>query len=180
MSRGPRQCCGESPGLGGAALLAPGLEVAGAGLVQDTRLMAIGAHARDDIGSGVIQVEQNITGIAMLGIRPEIDVKALKVTCAQEAQQAETFSSRGPARGATNQADETEIIRAWPRAGGHCMQREEECVVGHGHESRVQSRHLVLTMAFHRTVTTPFEAVSQSKGALHNCRPFPPRPPSWL
>lgn len=94
MSRGPRQCCGESPGLGGAALLAPGLEVAGAGLVQDTRLMAIGAHARDDIGSGVIQVEQNITGIAMLGIRPEIDVKALKVTCAQEAQQADVLLER--------------------------------------------------------------------------------------
>jgi len=56
--------------------------------------MAIGAHARDDIGSGVIQVEQNITGIAMLGIRPEIDVKALKVTCAQEAQQADVLLER--------------------------------------------------------------------------------------
>jgi hypothetical protein len=77
--------------------------------LRSHRLMAIGAHARDDIGSGVIQVEQNITGIAMLGIRPEIDVKALKVTCAQEAQHAspcqlaripETFSWTGPARGA--------------------------------------------------------------------------------
>jgi hypothetical protein len=40
------------------------LKVARAGPKQDTRLMAIGAHARDDIGSSVIQVEQNIASIA--------------------------------------------------------------------------------------------------------------------
>src|SRR5438445_12625299 len=44
-------------------------------------------------------------------------------------------------------------------------------------DTRVQSRHLVLTTAFHRTVTTPFEAVSQSKGALHTIAAPSPRAP---
>jgi hypothetical protein len=55
--------------------------MAGAGLEQDTRLMAIGSHAWQDIGR-VIQVEKSITGVAILGEREKIDIKALKVACA--------------------------------------------------------------------------------------------------
>ena len=63
----------------------PGLKMAGTGLEQDTRLMAIVLHAWQDIGR-VIQVEENIAGVAMLREGEQIDVKALKVACAQEAQ----------------------------------------------------------------------------------------------
>jgi len=55
----------------------PGLQMAGAGLEQDTRLMAMGSHAWEDIG-GAIQVEENIAGIAILGEGEKIDLKALK------------------------------------------------------------------------------------------------------
>jgi hypothetical protein len=52
----------------------PSLEMARAGLEHHARLMAIGPHKRQHISSGVIQIEENIAGIAMLGVGEKIDV----------------------------------------------------------------------------------------------------------
>src|SRR5215472_14225039 len=75
---GRLQWCGADPN--------PSLEMARAGPEQDTRLMAIGSHARQNIRRRVIQIEENIAGVAILSEREKVDVKALKVACAQEAQ----------------------------------------------------------------------------------------------
>jgi len=153
----------------------PSLEVARAGAKQDTRLMTIGAHARDNIGSGAIQVEQNIASIAMLGIRPKIDVKALKVTCAQEAQHGspcqlasipETFSGTRLARGTVNQAEEIEIIRHGRGLATNGVESEEECAVGHGYENAIQAPRAY--NGFSSNGKNPLKAVSQSRGAPQN------------
>jgi len=152
----------------------PSLEVAWAGLKQDTRLMAIGAHARDDIDRGLVQVDQNIASIAMLGVRPEIDVKALKITCAQEAQHGspcqlaripETFSWTDPVCCTVNQADEIEIIRHGRELAANGMQSEEECAVGHEHENAIQAPRA--NNGFSANGNNPLKAVSQSRGAPH-------------
>jgi hypothetical protein len=39
--------------------------------------MAIGSHERKNLGSGVIQVEENIAGVAMLGIGQKINMAPL-------------------------------------------------------------------------------------------------------
>jgi hypothetical protein len=59
--------------------------MARAGLQHHTRLMAISTHAGKDIGRGVIEVNQNVAGVVLLGIGQKIDVITLLVTCAQKA-----------------------------------------------------------------------------------------------
>ena len=63
---GSFQGCGADPN--------PGLEMTEAGPEQDTRLMAIGSHAGQNIRRRVIQIEENIAGVAMLGIGQKINI----------------------------------------------------------------------------------------------------------
>ena len=139
----------------------PGLKMAGAGLEQDTRLMAIGSHAWQGIGR-VIQVEENIAGVARLGEGEKIDVKALKVACTQEAQYRSpqqltniphSFAWARPSCEAMNQANEIELIRHGRKLAADCVQRKEESAIKHGPENA--AKYFGLTIIFQRTVTTP-------------------------
>jgi hypothetical protein len=134
--------------------------------------MAIGAHAGDDMGRSVIQIDENIASIAMLGIRPKVDVEALQVPCAQEAQHGsacqlacipETFSWAGPACGTMNQADEIEIIRHGRELATNHVRAEEECAVEHEHENAIQAPRVY--NGFSSNGNNPLKAVSQSRGA---------------
>jgi len=64
----------------------PSLEMARAGLQHHTRLMAMVSHKRQHLDSDLIQVEENVAGIAIVGVRKQINIKALKIACTQEAQ----------------------------------------------------------------------------------------------
>jgi hypothetical protein len=52
--------------------------------------MAISTHAGKDTGGGVLEVNQNVAGVALLGIGQKIDVITLLVTCAQKAHHRST------------------------------------------------------------------------------------------
>ena len=151
---GRLQWCGADPN--------PSLEMARAGPEQDTRLMAIGSHARQNIRRRVIQIEENIAGVAILSEREKVDVKALKVACAQEAQyrspQQQTnipnsFAWTRPSCAAMNQANDIQLIRHGRELATDCVQRKEEFAIKH--DPRMQPKHPGPTMIFQRTVTTP-------------------------
>jgi hypothetical protein len=65
----------------------PSLEMPRAGLENDTRLVAVGAHALQRAWAGGIQVQQDVAGILLAGIGSEVHIGALRVVEAQQADQ---------------------------------------------------------------------------------------------
>ena len=151
----------------------PSLEMARAGLEHHTWLMAISAHAGKDMGSGVIQIEENIAGIAMLGIGQQIDVIPLTVACAQKAHHSSThqlttipkpFSWTRLSCGTMNQADEVEIIGHGRELAADSVRGEEESAIEHGLENESEApRHY---NDFSANGNDPLNSVSQPRGAL--------------
>ena len=140
----------------------PSLKMARASAEQDTRLMAIGSHARQNIRPEVIQIEENIAGVTILSEGEKIDVKTLKVACPQEAQYRSpqqvctiphSFAWAGPSCQAMDQAKEIELIRHSRQLEADSVRREKESAIGHG--SILRSKHRALSRIFQRTVTTP-------------------------
>ena len=124
--------------------------------------MAIGSHAGQNICCRVIQIEENIPGVAILSEGEKIDVKSLKVACAQKAQYRSpqqltniphSFAWARPSCEAMDQANEIELIRHGRELAADCVQRKEESAIKH--DPRMQRNYLGLTMIFQRTVTTP-------------------------
>lgn len=157
---------------GGSADMNPSLEMARAGLEHHTRLMAMGSHLGQHIGRGVIQVEENIAGVAIFGVGKKIDVKALKVACAQEAQYRSphqlaniphSFAWTRPSCGAMDQANEIELIGHRRQLAADCMRGDEESAIGHGHENAAEAPHAY--NGFSLNGNNPLNAVSHSRGA---------------
>jgi len=57
-----------------------------AGLDHHARIVAIVAHAVQHASAGMVQIEQNLTGILIPGIGMKIDVETFAVTNAQKSQ----------------------------------------------------------------------------------------------
>jgi len=99
-----------------------GLEIAGAGLQHDARLMPIGAHSVDDLRIGSIQIHQNVAGVAVRGERREVNIKSLAVASAQEpyrgpscqqTRRPQPFSGARPSTLAMNRTDQVQLV--WHR-----------------------------------------------------------------
>ena len=159
----------------------PNLEMARAALQHHTRLMAIGTHAGNDIGSGVIEVNQNVTGVALLGIGQKIDVITLLVTCAQKAHHRSThqltciphsFSWTRLSRSAVNQADEVESIGHGRELAADSVPSKKESAIEHGDENAIEAPRNY--NEFSANGNNPLNSVSQSKGAPQNA-PSPRR-----
>jgi hypothetical protein len=88
----------------------PRLEMTGAGLQHDAWLMTIGSHRFENRWRSLIQIEQNVAGVLVSGVRPEVDITALAVANTQKpdcgrVQQKSTVVLRGMAfwwRGGSN------------------------------------------------------------------------------
>ena len=150
----------------------PSLEMARAGLEHHTRFMAMSSHPGQHIARGMIQVEENIAGVAILGVGEKIDVKTLKVACAQEAQYRspqqlsnipDSFAWARPSCGAMDQANEIELIRHRQQLATDCMRRDEESTIGHGHKSAAEAP--LAYNGFSLNGNNSLNPVSQSKGA---------------
>jgi hypothetical protein len=63
----------------------PSLEMTGTGLQHQARLESIGTHGFDDLRVSSIQIEEDVAGIAAVGIRPKVNVESLAVAAAQKA-----------------------------------------------------------------------------------------------
>ena len=124
----------------------PSLKMPRAGLNHRTRFMAIGAHRVEDRWLGVVQIDQNVAGVVVNRIGPEIDVIAFAVTHAEKSYgwlKQELGSGPQPFAGewlsgvVVNQADEILIT-----ATGHgrelladSSQRKKESRIQHSGSS---------------------------------------------
>ena len=150
----------------------PSLEMTRAGLEHHARLMATGSHPRQHIGPGVIQVKQNIAGVVILGEREKIDVKALKVACAQEAQYRSpqqltsiphSFAWARLSCETMDQANEIELIGHRRQLTADCMRGDEESAIPHGHENAAKAPRAY--NGFSLNGNNPLNFVSQLRGA---------------
>ena len=157
----------------------PSLEMARAALQHHTRLMAIRTHAGKDIGSGVIEVNQNVAGVALLGIGQKIDVITLLVTCAQKAHHRSThqltriphsFSWTRLSCDAVNQADEVESIGHGRELAADSIPGKKESAIEHGDENAIEAPPNY--NEFSVNGNEPLKSVSQSRGALHSNPPW--------
>jgi len=161
----------------------PSLKMARASLQQHTRLMAIASHERKNLGSGVIQVEKNIASVAILGEREKIDIKALKVACAQEAQYRSpqqltslphSFAWARLSCEAMDQANEIELIGHRRQLAANGMRGKKKSTIAHGHENAMEASRNYND--FSANGNYPLNSVSQSRGApqFTALRPRPP------
>jgi len=161
----------------------PSLEVPWARLKYHTRLMPMGSHPRQNISGGLIQVQENIAGVAILGVGENVEIKALKITTAQKAQHRcsdqmthipHSFPWTNPSSRAMDQANEIEIIGHGRQLAANCVQSQKESVIGHAYENAA-----VGPCDYNQLSTngnSPLNSLSQSRGAPHKRRPLPQTP----
>jgi hypothetical protein len=120
--------------------LNPGLEMARAGLEHHTGLMAIGPHPFERGRIGVVQIQQDVTGIPVVSKGLNVDVSALPITNAQEshrrlpAQQGgrpEPFAWEGGSGGVVNHSDQIEIMWHRRELPSNAAQREKQTTIKH-------------------------------------------------
>jgi len=107
----------------------PSLEMTGAGLQHQARLVSIGAHGFDDVRVSSIQIEEDVAGIAAVGIRPKVNLKTLAVASAQKAYNGRLRELiRGP-----------ESLSRATASGDRMNQTEQIKLVGHGRDLAADS-----------------------------------------
>jgi len=165
-----------------AAEANPSLKMTRTRLQHHTRLMAIGSHERKNLGSSVIQVEENIAGVAMLGIGQQINIMTLKVACAKKAHHRTAcqltripnpFSWTRFSGEAMNHADEIEIIRHGRELAAHSVPGKKKSAIAHGHENATKASRAYND--FSANGNNPLKSVSQSRGAPQTVSPYPSR-----
>jgi len=138
----------------------PSLQMAGTSLEHHARLMTIGPHGFENTRAGLIEIEENIAGIARPAVGEEVQVKTLTVACAQKTHHCSThqlsgspqpFSWSWPACAAVNHTDEVELIRHPRQLAADSVQGKKESAVEHGTENEPGS--LRLEISFQRMVS---------------------------
>lgn len=126
---------------GSGADLHPGLEMTGAGLENHAGLMPMGAHGGEDAGAGLIQIDEHVAGILLVGVGVEVDVTAFAVATAQESHGGslgeqssgpEAFSRGWSSSGLVNQTDEIEFVGHGRELSADGLQSQEESAIKHG------------------------------------------------
>ena len=148
--------------------------------------MPVGAHGGDGRGRRVIQVDENVAGVLVVGVGLHIDVAALAVAHAQKADRgrmANCASSRGVSPGnacrvqVVNQADQVEIVGHGGQLSANGLQGEKETAVFHDRNFAVGTNRR--TMNFERTAELCLNCLSQPRGQVqvkHSLKPAVFRP----
>src|SRR6516165_9466341 len=139
----------------------PSLQMAGAGLEHHTWFMTVGPHGFENTGAGLIEIEENIAGIARPAVGEEVHVKTLTVACAQKMHHCSThqlsgspqpFSWSWPVCAAVHHTDEVEMVRHPGQLAAAGVQGKKESAVEHGTENEPGS--LRLEISFQRMVSS--------------------------
>jgi hypothetical protein len=120
--------------------LNPSLEVAGTSLEQDARLMTVGTHQFECGQIGVVQVQQNVTGVPVVSIRLNVYVTALTIANAEEpyrrllaqlGSRPKPFAWKCCSGGVVNQSNQIEIMWHRGELPSNAAQGEEQTTIKH-------------------------------------------------
>jgi hypothetical protein len=123
--------------------------------------MAIRPHSFENMGAGLIQIEENIAGIASSSVGQQIDVETLIIARSQKAHHRGTpqlsgcpqpFSWSGSVCRAVNQTEEVEIVRHTRQLAADSLQGEEKSAVRHKGENGLKAPCLKIN--FQRVVNS--------------------------
>ena len=118
----------------------PGLEAAGAGLEHDTRLMPIGSHRFQSRRITVVQIQQDIAGVAVFCVRLDVNVTPLTIANAQKSYgrllgqlrgRPQAFTGECPMGIVVNQADQIQVMRHGRELPADGLQRDEQSAIQH-------------------------------------------------
>ncbi len=100
----------------------PGLETTRAGLNNHAGLVSVGAHDPNHAGRGEIEIDQDIAGVSVLGIRSDVNVEAFAVAYTQKSDH----------RTATELKASPEILGGKRSSSLMMNQAKQVQVAGHG------------------------------------------------
>ena len=119
----------------------PSLEIARTGLEDHTGVVTSGSHDLEDGWAGVIQIDKDVAGIALLRIGMEVHVAALAVANPQKADGGrmgqlgsgpQPLSGESPSVLGVNETDQIEVVWHGRELAADGLRREVESVVEHG------------------------------------------------
>ena len=136
----------------------PSLQMAGAGLYHDARIMPVCAHAVHYHRIGAIQVDQNIAGVLVAGVGVNVYVTPFAVASTKKAEgrganqlscRPESFSGKRAASPVVNQTDQIEVAGHGGRLSTNGLPGEKQTAVFHDRNFAVGTNRR--TMNFQRT-----------------------------
>ena len=101
----------------------------GTGLQHQARLESIGTHGFDDLRVSSIQIEEDVAGIAAVGIRPKVNVESLAIATTQKAYNRRLRELIG----------RPESLSRAAASGDRMNQTEQIKFVGHGRDLAADS-----------------------------------------
>jgi hypothetical protein len=120
--------------------LDPSLEVTGTGLEHHARLMTIGSHPFECGRVSVVQIQEDVPGVAAVSIRLNVYVTALTIANAQEpyrrllaqlGSRPEPFAWECCSSGVVNQSNQIEIMWHRGELPSNAAQGEEQTTIKH-------------------------------------------------
>jgi hypothetical protein len=147
--------------------LYPGLEVAPAGLEHHTGTVPVAPHGFDNAWATVVQIDEDVTRIALLGIGMNVDVAALLVARAQKSYggwMGELDGGPQPLSGESalglmvNQANQEKVVRHRRELAAYRLQSEIRSTVEHGLNFAIERTR--------RTIKSQRTAISGLTGCL--------------
>jgi hypothetical protein len=120
--------------------LNPSLEMAGASLEHHARLMTIGTHQLERGRVGVVQIQQDVSGVSVVSIGLNVHVTALTVANAQESyrpllaqlgSRPEPFAWKCSSGGVVNQSNQIEIMWHCGQLPSNAAQGEKQTTIKH-------------------------------------------------
>jgi len=128
---------GTGRGGRGVVLICPTPANYPEGLENYTRGVAIGSHPRNDVGAGVIQIDQYISGILIVGERLNINVTAFAIAAAQKAPGRwmeelggvpQPLSRKSSSGLMMNQSNQVKVMKHGRQMAAHSLQSQKESV----------------------------------------------------
>ena len=119
----------------------PSLEIAGAGLEYYAGFVTSGPHGLEDGWIALIQIDEDVTGIALLCVGMDVHIAALPIANAQEPDSGQMdqlvsgpqpLSGKWPSGLGMDETDEIEIVRHGGELAADGLQGEVEPEVEHG------------------------------------------------
>ena len=113
----------------------PGLEMTGTGLQHQARIMSVGTHGFDDLRVSSIQIDEDVTGIAAVAIRPKVNVETLAIATAQKAnnrrlrelvRRPESLARASPPGDRMNQTEQIKLVGHGRDLAADCLQGDKE------------------------------------------------------
>ncbi len=153
--------------------LHPGLEIAGAGLQNHTGFVPVVPHGFQNCRAWMIQIDENVAGVALRGVGLDVHVAAFPVASAQKSHSGgisqlcrgpQPLSGKRSSGLAVDETDEVEVVRHGRELAAHGLHSEIESEIEHGPNFRIEGTGSTIT--FQRTVISGLTGCLSQSTAL--------------